>query len=348
MKSESGLFAEVPHELVTARQLKPSVKVILMHCLVRYQTKKDDEEPWTFSAAGIAAETGLSERTVSRHMKPLRRNGVLKLYGTLSDGEREYQVFTFSPEALVALIRTTARTSVAVLRAANGDGATVERASDKLSDKLSDNLSDKMPPKREDRKREDDRREDENNQGSVSVLSGASQTAVGGASLPVQLSTAVSLSVPATIQVAAGSSNHGGKKETESTLSCAAAATIQPSASGTRNITAANNTAGHSGASANRAAGTKATSRGSRGANMPKMIADFAEDILRRWKNGTPCTRASIEVVEHEFWSQLAAYSWSEDSGSCGDTRADPLGGCGSLCRSEYRFREASCEAGDP
>jgi hypothetical protein len=132
MKLESGLFAEVPHELVTARRLKPSVKVIL------------------------------------------------KLYGTMSDGEREYEVFTFSPGGLVALLRTTAKTSVVVLRAANGDGATLETATDKLADNLSDNLSDKMSPRKEDPRKEEDRREEKTKKDLVASSSGTSPSAEGG------------------------------------------------------------------------------------------------------------------------------------------------------------------------
>lgn len=295
---ESGLFAEVPHELVTARRLKPTVKVILTHCLVRYQTKKDNGEPWTFSEAGIAAETGLSPKTVGRHVGPLRKKGVLKLYGTMSGGEREYEVFTFSPEGLVALIHTTAKTPVVLLRAANGDGvATLETATDKLadnsSDNLSDNLSDKTPPRREDRRREEGRREDEYKLGLVASSLGTSPSAEGGccvgmASTPVGPSPSDST----TIQYAYGNSDGGGQKEADRALVSVSAPMIQGSASGDAIMRAKKNGTGHSATSASCAAGTKGI--GLTDAELAALVTETGctRDQLRRIENA-----ALMEVV---------------------------------------------------
>lgn len=286
---ESGLFAEVPHELVALRGLKPSVKVILTHCLVRYQTKKDDGKPWTFSAAGIAAETGLSEKTVGRHLGRLRSRGVLNLYGTMSDGEREYEVFTFSPEGLVGLIRTTAKTSVVMLRAANGDGATVETATDKLADNLSDNLSanlsDKTPPRREDTRREEGRREDDYNQGVVASSLGTSPPAEGGCCVGMASTTVAHSSDSTTIQYAYGNSNAGGKEDADSALVSSSAPMVQSSASGDANRGARRNGTGDSDTSATRAAGTKGIG-----------LTDAELDTLVK---ETGCTREQLQRMEN-------------------------------------------------
>jgi hypothetical protein len=294
MKLESGLFAEVPHELVTARRLKPSVKVILIHCLVRYQTKKDSGEPWTFSEAGIAAETGLSPKTVGRHVGPLRKKGVLKLYGTMSDGEREYEVFTFSPEGLVALLRTTAKTSVVLLRAANGDGAAIlETARDKLADNLSDNLSDRMPPRREDGRKEEDRREEKSEKDLVASSPGPSPAAAG--SFPVGIPS-TPVAPPAfdatTIQNACGGSDAGGQNKPDTFVARVSAPIIQPSAGGDANIGAGNNTAGLPKKSAPRAAGTNGI--GLTDAELDAIVekTGCTRDQLRRMENV-----AAMEVV---------------------------------------------------
>ncbi len=159
-----------------------------------------------------------------------------------------------------------------MLRAANEDGATVERASDKLSDKLSRQSVRQNAPKREDMKRK-------MIEGKMRIIRVQFQffrvnlKRVGGASLPVQLIR----------QYPSPSPLHSScrrqfqswrKKETKVHCLCRCRS-IQPSASGTRNITAAIIPR------ANRRQPIvpphKGNIRGSRGANMPKMIADFAE-----------------------------------------------------------------------
>ncbi len=292
MKLESGLFAEVPHELVASRRLKASVKVILIHCLVRYQTEKDNGEPWTFSVAGIAAETGLSERTVSRKVGPLRKQGVLKFYGRMSDGEREYDVFTFSPEGLVALIRITGKASLVVRPAPNGFDAPAKITADKTADNLSDNLSDKTPPRREDRRREEAKREDDNNQGLLPFFSGASSDAEGGFCVGMPSTTVAHPSDSTTIQHACGNSNAGGKKEADSLLASVSAPIIQGSVSGNTNTGARKNGTGHSDTSANRPAGTK--SMGLTDAELDDLSRQygFTKDQLKRMENG-----ALVEVV---------------------------------------------------
>lgn len=290
---ESGLFAEVPHELVASRGLKPSVKVILIHCLVRYQTQKRDGEPWTFSVAGIAAATGLSQRTVSRHIGPLRKKGVLKFYGTVPDDEREYDVFTFSPEELVPLVRTTGKKPVVVHRAANGLGAISETPTDRTADNLSDNLSDKTPPTREDRRREEGRREDDYRQGVVASSLETSPAAEGGCCVGMASTTVgPSPSDSTTIQYAYGNSNAGGQKEADSALVSVAAPMIQGSASGDANIGARKKGTGHSDTSATRAAGTKGI--GLTDAELDALVTETGctRDQLRRIENA-----ALMEVI---------------------------------------------------
>src|SRR5690242_14195272 len=100
-------FAVVPHKLTAHTSIEPSVKIILTHCLEKYQTKTTTGHPWTFSVPGIAVGTGLSERTVRRHIKTLRKHRALKLYGSLMSGKKKYDVFTFDRAELNSMISTT-------------------------------------------------------------------------------------------------------------------------------------------------------------------------------------------------------------------------------------------------
>jgi DNA-binding Lrp family transcriptional regulator len=108
-------FAVVPQALTAHTSIEPVDKLIFTHLLGKYQTKRDNGEPWTFSGSSIAKGTGLNERTVRRHLQSIRKRGILKLYGSLMNGKKRYDVFVFVPESLETLILSTDKMSVVIL-----------------------------------------------------------------------------------------------------------------------------------------------------------------------------------------------------------------------------------------
>jgi hypothetical protein len=134
-------FAIVPQSLTAHPGINPVDKLIFTHLLGRYQTKKHDGEPWTFSVPGIAKGTGLNERTVRRHVKSIRKDGVLKLYGSLMNGKKRYDVFVFVPKALEGVISATDKMSVVILNNDRGIDAIGKTATDITADNESAQMS---------------------------------------------------------------------------------------------------------------------------------------------------------------------------------------------------------------
>ena len=141
-----NLFAVVPQTLTARPDIDATDKLIYTHLLGKYQTKKKDGTPWTFSAPSIADGTGLSERTVERRIKKIREKGILKLYGKLMNGKRLYDIYVFVPEALEKLISTADNLSVVI---ANNDKAlnNVDKQLPTEKQGTADSLSDKMSAK---------------------------------------------------------------------------------------------------------------------------------------------------------------------------------------------------------
>ena len=302
MKLDSGQFAVVPKELISSRKLKPSEKLILTHCLARYQTKTESGVPWTFSTPNMAIGTGLSERTIRRHLPKLLKQEILKLYGTMEyrttkDGEKlTYEVYSFVPPKLETFLISAEEWKVVPHS---------DKMSAKSSDKLTDKLSDKTPPIIEDNKREDGKKEDDKiNFTGQSVLNGSEQVDCGG--VLDGLSTSAR-SAPAATQCAVGSSSADGDpfeqffKKKDAIPVLGAAAVIQRPAGGNANKTATNDSTGHS---ANSASGTSATSGGPRG-DLPPAVAEHAEWLVADWKKHARFTEASVEIMADEMWKQL-------------------------------------------
>jgi hypothetical protein len=134
-------FAIVPQALIEHPHIDAVDKLIFAHCLGKYQTKRDNGEPWTFSGASIARGTGQNERTIRRHLKKIRKDGVLKLYGSRMNGKKRYDVFVFVPEALQTLISTADKMSVVIANADRGFDAIEKQQRTTTADNLSAQMS---------------------------------------------------------------------------------------------------------------------------------------------------------------------------------------------------------------
>lgn len=142
-KTTKELFARVPQTLTAHPGINTVDKLIYTHLLGKYQTKREDGQPYTFSVPGIATGTGLIERTVLRHMPGIRKSGILKFYGTLMNGKKHYDVFVFVPKALETLISTADKMSVVIPLQDNKVEAISETSTDKTADNESAKMSDR-------------------------------------------------------------------------------------------------------------------------------------------------------------------------------------------------------------
>jgi hypothetical protein len=149
MKTETKIepFAIVPQTLIADPNITPTDKIIFAYLLGKYQTKRDNGEPWTFSCPSIAKGTALNERTIQRRIKAIRKHGVLKLHGCLMSEKKKYDVFVFVPEALETLIATSDKLSVVIPNAAKGFDA-IGKQHPTNCPATADSLSDRMSAKR--------------------------------------------------------------------------------------------------------------------------------------------------------------------------------------------------------
>jgi len=143
-------FAIVPRALTTSGKFDATDKLILTHLLERYQITRYDGHPYTFSVAGIAKDTALSEKTVRRHTRKLTGYKILNRYGTMRNEKTLYPVYAFDRVALNGVILTTDKLSLDIAPQTLNEMQSDNLTRDKLSFDTTitrDKLSDKMPSK---------------------------------------------------------------------------------------------------------------------------------------------------------------------------------------------------------
>lgn len=165
MKTETTkeLFAVVPQALTANPNINSVEKLIFTYLLGKFQTKTENGRPWTFSGPSIAKGTGLSERTVRRYLKKIRKDGILKRYGWLMSGKKRYEIFIFMPEALNKFISTADKMSAVIVSLDNGVDEIEKNQRTTTADNESAQMSDRNKIVEVRSEKEDDKKEDGTN-----------------------------------------------------------------------------------------------------------------------------------------------------------------------------------------
>jgi hypothetical protein len=89
--------------------LSPAEKLIVGYLNTRSTIKKVDGTAWTFSAADISYETGLSSTVAKKYIKVLENTDILKYFATIetkyNHGLRGYKIYHLSRENLLKYMK---------------------------------------------------------------------------------------------------------------------------------------------------------------------------------------------------------------------------------------------------